>query len=413
MTNLLLKLFIKDYKNTKDENVRKKYGLLGSFFGLITNFVLFLAKIVIGILLGLFSIIADSINNLSDFGNNALSIFGFKVSSKRPDKEHPYGHQRLEYIISLLIACIIIALGCIMLYQAINDLVIFINTMVETSHPPLSTLSYVEYVTSLSIMAFAIFIKALQSRLYYSLGKKIDSLQLKALGRDALNDVISTSTVIISIIITYFTGYEVDCFFTLVVGVLVVISGISILKASANILIGEKPDGEIVKNLIKLCLKHKEVLGLHDLTIHNYGRNVFAVLHLELDAKKDIMESHSLVDTIERECYDQLHIHLTIHMDPILIDDPDTNYYKNEVVLALRQFDFAVQMHDFRILSAKDYVNLIFDLVIPDEYNNEEGHKMIIEKLHNNMRQTPKSVHFAINFDDSLTDFLSEYQEEK
>ena len=414
MTEILLKLFVKDYRNVQDTKVREKYGLLGSFFGLITNLILFVGKIVIGAMMGLFSIIADSVNNLSDFGNNALSIFGIKVAGKKPDLEHPFGHQRMEYIISLVISCVIIALGGVMLYQGIMDLVAFVGSMQADGTPVLSEIGYHEYVITLSILSAAIFVKVLQSLLYYSLGKRIDSIQLKALGRDALNDVISTTTVIIGVIITYFTDFNVDFAFTIFVSIMVIVSGIGILRQSADILIGEKPSKEKIQDLVHLILSHTEVLGIHDLTMHTYGQVIFAVIHVEVDAKEDVMKSHALCDGIEREVQKKLGINLTIHMDPILVDDPDTAKYRKAVETALKAFPKALSMHDFRILSAPNYVNLIFDLVVPPEIDDEKGHEKIESYLKEKVTGFDgKTPYFVINFDDSISDFLYDTGEEK
>ena len=414
MTEILLKLFVKDYRNVQDAKVREKYGLLGSFFGLITNLILFVGKIVIGAMMGLFSIIADSVNNLSDFGNNALSIFGIKVAGKKPDLKHPFGHQRMEYIISLVISCVIIALGGVMLYQGIMDLVAFVESMQADGTPVLSEIGYHEYVITLSILSAAIFVKVLQSLLYYSLGKRIDSIQLKALGRDALNDVISTITVIIGVIITYFTDFNVDFAFTIFVSIMVIVSGIGILRQSADILIGEKPSKEKIQNLVHLILSHTEVLGIHDLTMHTYGQVIFAVIHVEVDAKEDVMKSHALCDGIEREVQKKLGINLTIHMDPILVDDPDTAKYRKAVETALKAFPKTLSMHDFRILSAPNYVNLIFDLVVPPEIDDEKGHEKIESYLKEKVTGFDgKTPYFVINFDDSISDFLYDTGEEK
>lgn len=414
MTEILLKLFVKDYRNVQDAKVREKYGLLGSFFGLITNLILFVGKIVIGAMMGLFSIIADSVNNLSDFGNNALSIFGIKVAGKKPDLEHPFGHQRMEYIISLVISCVIIALGGVMLYQGIMDLVAFVGSMQADGTPVLSEIGYHEYVITLSILSAAIFVKVLQSLLYYSLGKRIDSIQLKALGRDALNDVISTTTVIIGVIITYYTDFNVDFAFTIFVSIMVIVSGIGILRQSADILIGEKPSKEKIQDLVHLILSHTEVLGIHDLTMHTYGQVIFAVIHVEVDAKEDVMKSHALCDGIEREVQKKLGINLTIHMDPILVDDPDTAKYRKAVETALKAFPKTLSMHDFRILSAPNYVNLIFDLVVPPEIDDEKGHEKIESYLKEKVTGFDgKTPYFVINFDDSISDFLYDTGEEK
>ncbi len=408
MGKLLLKLFVKDYKNTKDLSVQKKYGLVASIFGLVTNFLLFISKIVIGIILGLYSLISDSVNNLSDFGNNALSVFGVKMTFKPADKEHPYGHQRTEYIISLIIGCVIIALGAIMAYQAVIDLISFIKSIIDTGAPSVREFSYPMYVTSLCLLSLAILVKVTQSSIYFSYGKAINSQQLKALGKDALNDCISTSLVIVGILISYFTKYDVDCFFTLFVAALVVISGIGIIKEAANSLLGEKPSEELIRSLVSLLLKHKGVLGVHDLSIHTYGQLVYGVIHVEVDAKNDVMASHELCDMLEKEAHSLLNINLTVHMDPVMKDDPDTEKYKVLIEEFIAKKDKNIHFHDFRIISGKENVNLVFDMILPDGKDKEEDRKQIKEELNKFIGDRyGKKVHIVINFDDAITDFLS------
>jgi cation diffusion facilitator family transporter len=415
MTELLLKLFVKDYKNIENPNVRKDYGLLGSFFGLITNFIVFIAKIVVGSILGLYSIIADSVNNLSDFGNNFLTIFGFKIYAKKADNDHPFGHQRMEYVISLVISCVVIALGCVMVYQGILDLVQFIQSMKATGHPLTdSSFTYISYVVTLCILTASILIKLMQGMVYRSLGKRINSLPMLAMSKDSRNDVVATTLVVVGVIITWFTGYKVDCFFTMAVGIMVIISGIGILKESVNVLLGQKPDEESVNKLIALVQSHKDALGMHDLTMHYYGHIIFAVVHVEVDAKNDVMASHELCDTIEREAYAKLNIHLTVHMDPIYVNDPDTNKYKALVEEVLQEYPVKISMHDFRILSAPSYVNIIFDLVMPSNIDDANGqakiHDLILKKT--NMAYG-KPTYLVINFDNAITDFLSGTSAEK
>lgn len=408
MGTLLLKIFVKNYKDTKDPNVQKKYGLVASFFGLVTNFLLFGTKIVIGFLLGLFSLISDSVNNLSDFGNNALSVFGVKVTYKPADKEHPYGHQRTEYIISLIIGCVIIALGAIMAYQGIMDLIVFIQSMVETGKPVTSKISDTMFLVSLILLLLAIFIKVIQSSIYFSYGKKISNQQLRALGKDALNDCISTSMVIIGLLITFFTGYNIDCFFTLAVAILVIVSGSGIIKEAANSLVGEHPSEELIKSLVSMLLSHKGVLGIHDLEIHSYGHLLFGVIHVEVDSKVDVMLSHELCDELEKEALNRLQIHLTVHMDPILVGDPDTEKYKKLVEEYIAQTKGKIHIHDFRILSGKEHVNVIFDMIVPNEIDNEEEHRKIKDELYAFIHNRyGKEVHLVINFDPAITDLLS------
>ncbi len=408
MYKLLLKLFVNDYHKKEDIKVREKTGFLASVIGLVTNFIIFISKIIIGFLLGLYSIVSDSVNNLSDFGNNLLSIYGVKVSAKPADKEHPYGHQRMEYIISLVISCVIIALGAIMLYQSVSDLIVFIQSIKTTGKPQSKELSYLMYIVSLSLLSLAIGFKLFQAYIYFNFGRWIASMQLKALGKDAVNDCISTTLVIIGLVITWFTGYDVDCFFVFVVGILVILSGIGIMKEAVNTLLGEKPDEGLVDKLVDLVMSHKDVLGVHDLSLHTYGKVVYGVIHVEVDAKRDVMLSHELCDFIENEAWEQLSINLTVHMDPILVDDPDTIKYKEAVEQAIHKISKDIHMHDFRIISGKENVNLIFDLVIPDELCNEKDESELKDKIWKDVDQKyGKNIKLVIHYDSQLTDFLS------
>lgn len=414
MGKILLKLFVKNYKETNNPKVRKKYGLVASFFGLISNLILFLGKIVLGIILKMYSLISDSINNLSDFGNNALSIFGVRITYKPADKEHPYGHQRTEYIVSLIIGCVIIALGAIMAYQGIQDFIAFIKSMNTNGHPETQELTDEMFITSLCILAAAILIKICQSSIYFTYAKMISSQQLKALGKDALNDCIATSLVIAGLIITYLTGYDVDCFFTVAVAILVIISGTGIVKEASNSLVGEKPNKELINELVNLSLAHKKdgILGIHDLEVHSYGQNTFAVIHVEVDAKEDVMASHQLCDNLEREIFEKLNIHLTVHMDPILIDDPETNKYK--VVVEEYARKHMAHIHDFRVVYKNGKSNIVFDMVLPETIDNPSRRERIKEEMISIMSsQCSKPIELVIHFDSLAADFLSGTEAEK
>lgn len=414
MVTFLLKIFVKDYQDTNNLKVREKYGLLGSFFGLITNFLLFFSKIVIGIMLGLFSIVTDSVNNLSDFGNNFISIFGVKASNKKADKEHPYGHQRVEYILSLIISCVIIGLSMVMMYQSIGDLVIFIRCIADTGCPPKKEFSYVMYVVSLSLMSAGIFVKFVQSYLYFSLGRRIDSMPLRALGKDARNDVITTFFVIIGIIITWFSSYDVDCFFTMVVAIFVCLSGIGIMKESVSTLIGQEPDHAVVRKMIWIIRKYDGVLGIHDLSMHYYGKAVFAVIHVEVSGDVDVNRSHEMIDQIEKEVYSELGINLTIHMDPIDTHDPLANEVRKIIVDELKKMsEEKIMMHDFHLFDEYNRKIVEFELILPETMDDEE-HKTKIEDDMKKILQSviKKDFEVRVGFDSKVQDFLADVEEE-
>jgi cation diffusion facilitator family transporter len=415
VTELLLRLFVKDYRNTSDPAVRHSYGMLGALFGLITNFLLFAAKMTIGILLGLFSIVADSVNSLSDFGNNVLVLFGFQIAKKEPDREHPFGYQRMEYVLSLVTSCVIIALGVVMLYQGGMDLSSFIRSIQETGHPASEhSLSYREFVVSVSILSGAIFVKILQSVLYRGLSKRIDSLPLRALATDAINDTLSTLLVIVGLIISWNTHYSIDCFFTLAVAFLILFSGGRIMKEAIDILLGHPADKDLVNRIIAMISKHPGVLGMHDLTMHYYGNIIYANIHVEVDAKADIMKSHQLCDAIEREAEQKMGMNLNVAMDPILVNDPETEKYKDLVEDALHDYGKSISLHDFRVLQEPSAVNIIFDLVVPPDLDTPKGHKDVNDFIQRyTFNHYGKPTHLVIDYDDTVEDFLAGTSAEK
>ena len=397
MTELLLKLFVKDYKNVKDQNVRKQYGVLGAVFGLITNFILFAAKLTIGILIANISIIADGLNNLSDFGNCFITIFGFKMSSKPADKDHPFGHQRMEYIISLIVSVIIISLGFNIGKDAINSIITPSEQMEQILIPAI-------------ILGLSIVIKVLQGVLYYSLGKRIDSIALKATGADSRNDVISTTGVLIGLFISFYTGFtRIDGIIALVVAIFVVISGIKILIDTADILLGEKPSQEIIDEFVKTIKSHDCVLGIHDIEMHCYGPNqIYASCHVEVDASKDVIITHDSIDNIEKECLQKLKIQTVIHMDPVVINDPQRNHYKEVVAEALKEVNPDLHFHDFRIVSGPTHVNLVFDIVLPFELKSKKDE--IQSKLEDLVHQKEPNTYLVISYDDEYTTITSSHE---
>ena len=397
MTELLLKLFVKDYKNVKDQNVRKQYGVLGAVFGLITNFILFAAKLTIGILIANISIIADGLNNLSDFGNCFITIFGFKMSSKPADKDHPFGHQRMEYIISLIVSVIIISLGFNIGKDAVNSIITPSEQMEQILIPAI-------------ILGLSIVIKVLQGVLYYSLGKRIDSIALKATGADSRNDVISTTGVLIGLFISFYTGFtRIDGIIALVVAIFVVVSGIKILIDTADILLGEKPSQEIIDEFVKTIKSHDCVLGIHDIEMHCYGPNqIYASCHVEVDASKDVIITHDSIDNIEKECLQKLKIQTVIHMDPVVIDDPQRNHYKEVVAEALKEVNPDLHFHDFRIVSGPTHVNLVFDIVLPFELKSKKDE--IQSKLEDLVHQKEPNTYLVISYDDEYTTITSSHE---
>ena len=391
MVNLLLKLFVPNYKNVDDVKVRNNYGILGSVVGVISNVILVVSKLIVGLLFFNLSIIADALNNLSDFLNCLLNIFGFKISSKPADEDHPYGHERMEYIISLIVSIVILFLGFNIIYQAVLNL---INPIEAYESFPLA---------SLIVLIVSIFIKIFQSIVYYSLGKKINSISLKALGADSRNDVISTSGVLIGLLISYYTGFtRIDGIISILVGLFIIYSGIEILKDTSNLLLGEKPDADLVKKFVELIKSDNRVLGVHDLEMHMYGPNmIFASVHVEVDGSKDIFESHDMIDNLEKLAYSKLNVKTVIHMDPIKVNDPLTQKCKDIISSVVANISKDLSIHDFRIVSGPSHINAVFDIVIPNKLKDKE--KEIINQLKQEVKKKDPNLYLVMTIDEEYT----------
>lgn len=360
MSKFLGKIFIKDYKNYNDDKVRNAYGVLGSILGIIANIFLSISKVVIGFLTSSIAVIADGINNISDTASSSISLIGFKLSKRPADKEHPFGHARMEYISSLIISFIIIFVGIQLIITSIDK--ISANGVTD-----INLLTYV-------ILSVSIFVKICLSIYYKIWGKKINSSSLKAVSFDSFNDVIATSVILICALISQFCGINLDGYAGVGVAVFIIYSGIKLTVSTLNPLLGEKPDKELVKKICQKISEYNDILGIHDLVIHNYGPNkYFASLHAEVDSKTDIMSSHELIDMVERELSTD-NLKVLIHMDPINTDDELTNNFKDIVEKVVLEINPNMSIHDFRIVVGTKRKNLIFDLVIPTDTKFDQNH---------------------------------------
>lgn len=384
---LIKKLFIKNYENTQDEKVRFKYGLVASLFGIITNILLFVAKIVIGVLGSSITIIADAINNLSDVGSSSITFLGFKLSQKPADKEHPFGHQRYEQIMALIVAVIVLALGFLMAENSFERII----------SPVTTTVSVLTYV----ILGLSILVKLFQMFLYRSFSKDIDSKALKASSVDSRNDAISTLAVLIAMIIINIVGdigFSIDGVFGLLVSIFVIVSAILLVKETIGPLLGELPDKKFVDELKNKILSYDGILGLHDFLIHSYGESKFYVsAHAEVSASVDIMTSHEVIDTIERDFKNEYGIVLSIHLDPVETDNEEVNANKKKVEVILKNINENLSFHDFRIVSGKNSTNIIFDVVIPFDLNITK--KDILNELIDKYKNEHKKYYFVIDVD--------------
>ena len=384
MVNLLGKLFIKNYKNIEEASVRTAYGTMAGIFGIITNLILVIIKLFIGILSLSISIIADAINNLSDMGSSLLTIIGFKISNKPADKDHPYGHQRVEYIISLIIAMIIAFVG----------LELFTTSIKKIITPDEIRFELITFI----ILGIAIVLKALQGLFYLSASKKINSLSLKASAKDSINDCISTTAVLIGTIISKFTGYNVDGIVGVLVSGFIMYSAIMLIKETMSPLIGEKPDPELVEKVSRTVLSYPKILGIHDMITHLYGPSkVFISLHAEVDANENVLSSHDLIDNIEQDIKNQFGIELVIHMDPIETNNIELNNASIIVREVLKEIDPTLRFHDFRMVKGETHTNFIFDVVAPFNFRIKD--EDLVEIIKQKVREKNEKYRCVILID--------------
>lgn len=372
MQKLLVKLFIKDYKNTSDIKVRSKYGTLSGIVGIITNILLCSFKITLGIITASQSILADGINNLTDAGSSIITLVGFKLSSAPPDKDHPYGHERIEYVTGLLISIIILIIG----YTIGKDSVI---NIIENKAPTDFS------IIAILAMGFSILVKCWQSVFYRKMAKEINSDSLIASSNDSLNDCISTTSVIIGLILfKLFKIVWIDSAIGILVAIFIVVSGIKMIFETISPLIGSMPSQDEIDRINKKILNYDGVLGIHDLVIHRYGAcTIFASVHIEVDAKVDVMESHDMIDNIEKAVKNELNVNLTAHLDPIDVGNPETLRLKAIVLEIVKNISLDISIHDFRVVHGTTHTNILFDVAIPCKfkYSHDELRNILNDEI--------------------------------
>lgn len=352
MTQLLVRLFIKDYDHVEDFNVREAYGLLGSIVGIIANVFLCLSKISIGVLFNSVAILADGFNNLSDAGSSIVSLVGFKLSNKPADADHPYGHARMEYLSGLVVSFIILLLGLELVRSSLSKVL---------SPEPLNFSWLMVLVLTLSIL-----IKAWLFLFNRKLGKRIQSTTMIATATDSLNDVLATSAVLISLLIACVFDINLDGYMGILVGVFIFYSGLQLVKETINPLLGEAPSKELIDKVHHKLLSYPNVCGYHDLVLHSYGPNrYFASVHAEVPADAHLLECHDVIDNIEKDFAKEMGINLVIHLDPIVTDDALSNSLQHEVLQIVKSIEPNLSIHDFRLVVGQTHTNLIFDVLIP------------------------------------------------
>ena len=389
MITLLRKIFIKNYDKVNDPKVREKHGLLASIGGIFTNIVLFVIKLIIGIFVGSMAIISDAINNLTDLISCVVSLFGFKLANKPADEDHPYGHERLEYVTGMIVSFIIIAVGILLCYTSIKSL---INKDID---PAFSIASFI-------VLVVAILGKILLGLFYNGIGNAINSVSIKASRQDSFNDAIATTVVLIAAIVKYFVPslWWLDPALSICISLFILYSGIKLVGETVSPLIGLTPDSDYVKNVINEILSYEGVLGVHDVICHSYGPSkIFITLHVEVDGYANIMEIHDVIDNIELKVGKKYGAEITIHMDPIDTKNPEIPLIKGKIIETLQSINEKISFHDLRLVAGPTHTNVLFDIVIPNDIKIEKS--AIISALKKNIKLLGNKYNLVVKIDSS------------
>ena len=370
MTDLILRLFVKDHENKSDPKVRSRCGSAVSIIGIIVNLLLAAFKLVAGILSGAISIIADAVNNLSDAGSQVVSLITFKISAKPADRNHPFGYARIEYVASMIVSFLILFVSVSLFSESIDKII----------NPS---------KTDYSILVMIILGVSVIGKLWLfffgrSAGKKINSDVIRAAATDSLSDAGATLAVLISAMISRLCKIDIDGYMGIGVAIMIFIAGIKVLNETKNSILGSAPEPEVVEGIHNIVKEYPQILGIHDMVVHNYGPgNTICSFHAEVDGKIDVFETHDCIDNVERRLYNDLGIRATIHMDPIVTDDEKVTALRISVAAAVKKIDERLTIHDFRYVEGTTHSNLIFDVTVPFEIkeNNERIKELVSDKI--------------------------------
>lgn len=355
MTNLLIRLFIKDRNNVKSPEVRRAYGTLGSVVGIIFNLILAIGKYTVGFLFGAISLMADGINNLSDAGSQIISFISFKMAAKPADRDHPFGHARIEYVASMIVSFLVLLIGWNLLCDSVKKIF----------NPEASTeFSWLMII----VLGISVIVKLWLCFFNRRLADRIGSSVMKATAADSLSDAIATAAVLVAMLVFRFTGFDADGYMGVVVAIIIFIAGIKILNETKNAILGESADPEVVENVKRIVSEFPDALGIHDMVVHSYGPGqTIVTLHIEVDGEKSVFDSHDMIDMIERRLNSELGIHSNIHMDPIVTNDEEVKRMRAVVKSLVKEIDGRLDIHDFRFVRGTTHTNLIFDINAPFE----------------------------------------------
>lgn len=384
MITILSNIFIRNKDQYQNPNTRSAYGKLCGGFGIFLNICLFIGKLIAGLLSNSIAIIADAVNNLSDAASSAITLIGFKISEQKPDKDHPYGHGRVEYIAGLLISIAIVFMGFELIKSSIEKII----------HPQEMACDMI----TVAILVASILVKIYMFSYNRSIGKKIESVVMSATATDSLSDTIATFVVLLSTLIYQFTGLNIDAYCGVLVGLFILYSGCNAAKETISPLLGQPPKPEFVDQIKDLVMSHEEILGIHDMIVHDYGPGrIMASLHAEVDSKGDIMEIHDLIDRIENEIQEQCNCQAVIHMDPILVNDPYTDELKEKVRKMIDELDPNIHFHDFRVVKGPTHTNIIFDIVLPFDYQYKDEY--VVDFIRNKLSALEGNFNGVISID--------------
>ena len=386
MTDLILRIFVRDHKNTEDPAVRDKCGRVAGAVGIVTNFLLFLMKIIVGTVFHSVSVTADAVNNLTDSGSSVVTLIGFKMASKPADEKHPFGHARIEYLSGVIVSFIVIFLGLQLGMSSIEKII----TPEENALTPVA----------LVVLVISILAKLWQCLFYRKVGRMIKSESVEATSKDSRNDVIATSVVLLGAVITMLTGVNLDGYMGAAVALFIVFSGVQLTISTADPLLGQAPEGELVQAITEKMLSYPGIIGMHDLAVHNYGvGRCFASAHCEVDAKNDILVSHDLIDNIERDFSRDLGIHMVIHLDPVIVGDARTDALHCKVQSLVTALYPTVTSHDFRVIWGVTHSNIVFDAAVPFAVKDSDA--VITQKLEAEIQKLDPDYRTVVTIDRS------------
>lgn len=389
-SNFLVKRFVKNYDNVSDIKVRGAYANLAGIVGIVTNLILFIIKLSVGLFSNSVSILADAFNNLSDAASSIITIIGFKMANKPADAEHPFGHGRIEYITAMIVSFMVMLVGLKFVKTSFQKII----------NPTLVTFELWPFILLLISIGFKFWL----SKFNKSIGNKINSSTLKATATDAMGDVFTSTTVVISFLISKFTTLPIDGYIGIVVALAIVYSGFSLIKETLSPLLGEPPDPVLVSDITDMVMSYDNITGIHDLIVHNYGPGrIMASIHAEIPSNIDIMEIHHIIDTAEREISKKLNIYLVIHMDPICVDTDEIIEARNIVKDVLSKYEDVKSFHDFRVVGENSNKNLIFDIeVSPTCLANEIASAKLLDNIEKDIKEKSPEYRCVITVDLAL-----------